>query len=75
MADREQRYPRPEAGRWDAIRELRNKTAHASILHLVMPLDGLNVLDNLAPVIDALFGVLAATAEVAQRARRRAWGA
>lgn len=47
--------PVEKRGRWDAIRELRNETTHASIRHLVMPLDGLNVLDLLAPEIDALF--------------------
>lgn len=47
--------PVEKRGRWDAIRELRNETTHASIRYLVMPLDGLNVLDLLAPEIDALF--------------------
>jgi hypothetical protein len=41
--------------RWDAIRELRNETTHASIRHLVMPVDVLRVLDLLALEIDALF--------------------
>jgi hypothetical protein len=47
--------PVEKRGRLDAIRELRNETTHASIRHLVMPLDVLNVLDLLAPQIDALF--------------------
>jgi hypothetical protein len=41
--------------RWDAIRELRNETTHASIRHLAMPIDALRVLDLLAAEIDALF--------------------
>jgi hypothetical protein len=41
--------------RWDAIRELRNETTHASIRHLVMPVDVLRGLDLLAAEIDALF--------------------
>ena len=41
--------------RWDTMRELRNETTHASIRHLVMPLDVLRLLDLLAPEIDALF--------------------
>ncbi len=40
---------------WAAIRELRNETTHASIRHLVMPVDVLRVLDLLAVEIDALF--------------------
>jgi hypothetical protein len=41
--------------RWDAIRKLRNETTHASIRHLVMPMDVMRVLDLLAVEIDALF--------------------
>jgi hypothetical protein len=41
--------------RWDTMRDLRNETTHASIRHLVMPIDVLRLLDLLAPEIDALF--------------------
>jgi hypothetical protein len=41
--------------RWDTMRDLRNETTHASIRHLVMPIDVLRLLDLLAPEIDTLF--------------------
>jgi hypothetical protein len=41
--------------RWDTMRDLRNETTHASIRHLVMPIDVLRLLDLLTPEIDALF--------------------
>jgi len=47
--------PVEKRARWDAIRALRNETTHASIRHLVMPLDVLRVLDLLQVEIDALF--------------------
>jgi hypothetical protein len=37
------------------MRDLRNETTHASIRHLVMPIDVLRLLDLLTPEIDALF--------------------
>jgi hypothetical protein len=47
--------PPEKRARWDAIRELRNETTHASIRHLLMPVDVLRVLDLLQAEIDALF--------------------
>jgi hypothetical protein len=41
--------------RWDTMRDLRNETTHASIRHLVMPIDVPRLLDLLAPEVDALF--------------------
>jgi hypothetical protein len=49
--------PVEKKSRWEAIRELRNETTHASIRHLVMPLDVLGVLDLLQAEINALFVV------------------
>jgi hypothetical protein len=49
--------PSEKRGRWDAIREMRNETTHASFRHVAPPTESLRVLELLATEIDALFSM------------------
>lgn len=46
---------REAAGRWDAIRQLRNEGTHADFAHIATPLDAVQSLEILRDEIDALF--------------------
>jgi hypothetical protein len=46
---------REAAGRWEAIRELRNEGTHADFAHIATPLDAVQSLEILRDEIDALF--------------------